>query len=115
MQSPGESSPGKEPMSSRTLRSALLILGSLSLFSGCLGIPGRSTPLTQDSRERYQESVEIACDRIENTYWDPQAIEQRWEQGRLRWGQAMQDASTVEEARSALHGLLASLQLSQFA
>lgn len=115
MQSPDESSPGKELMSSTTLRSVLLILGSLSLFSGCLGIPGRSTPLTQESRERYQESFQIACDRIENTYWDMQAIEQRWQEGRLRWGQAMQDASTVEEARRALHGLLASLQLSHFA
>ncbi len=115
MQSPEASSSEKELMSSTCFRSVLLILGSLSLFSGCLGTPQRSTPLTEESRERYEESFKIACDRIENTYWDMQAIKQRWEESRLHWGQAMETATTVEEARSALHGLFASLELSHFA
>ena len=92
-----------------------ILLGVLVGFSGCLGIPGRSTPLTQESKALYQKSFQVVCDRIGDTYWDPDSIEPRWSEGKIFYGQKMRDASSVEEARDAIHGLLATLEQSHFA
>ncbi|MAW77801.1 MAG: hypothetical protein CMJ95_10525 [Planctomycetes bacterium] len=97
------------------LRFIIFLLASGFGFSGCLGIPGRSIPLTKANKELYQQSFQVVCERIENTYWDSEALGTQWSQWKAFWGNEMNEARTVKEARGAIQKLLAELELSHFA
>lgn len=91
----------------------LLLTGAICL-SGCLGIPGRSTPLSQKKKELFQDSFRVICERIENSYWEPEALEPEWSQGKVRCSGELEKASTVGEARKAIQQFLGELGLSHF-
>ena len=99
--------------SSASRFSVLLALFVLS-GSGCLGIPGKAQPMSSDLKAVYQQSFKVVCDRIEETYWLPDALGEDWELEKVRWQQELHQASSVDQARGALRGLLAGLELSHF-
>jgi carboxyl-terminal processing protease len=88
----------------------LTVIGS----SGCLGIPGRSQPLNDHQRDLYRESFQMVCDRIDTTFWDPDALGEKWAQSKDKHRASLEAASTAKEARKAMHGLLSDLNLSHF-
>ena len=57
----------------------------------------------------------MVCDRIDTTFWDPDALGEKWAQSKDKHRASLEAASTVNEARKAMHGLLSDLNLSHFA
>jgi len=56
----------------------------------------------------------MVCDQIDTTFWDPDALGEEWAQAKEKHRASLEDASTAEEARNAMQGLLRGLNLSHF-
>ena len=56
----------------------------------------------------------MVCDRIDTTFWDPDALGEKWAQSKDKHRTSLEAASTANEARKAMHGLLSDLNLSHF-
>ena len=96
-------------------RSILIaVFALLILIPGCLGLPGRSQPMTQEQKALFLSSFDEMTRMIEETFWDPAYLEECWGDLKGECRQQVEDANSADEARSAMRRLLASLEMSHF-
>jgi carboxyl-terminal processing protease len=96
------------------LQKILFLFVSLSLLAGCLGLPGRSQPLSREQKVLFLESFDEMTRMIEETFWDPQYLQECWGELKDECREQVEDAKSAGEARSAMRRLLASLEMSHF-
>ena len=70
--------------------------------------------MTQEQKALFLSSFDEMTRMIEETFWDPAYLEECWGDLKGECRQQVEDASSADEARSAMRRLLASLEMSHF-
>ena len=98
----------------RPYRLLCLLSALLICVSGCMGLPGRTPPMTKEVRQKYIESFDIMTKKIEDSFWDPEILESRWDGLKEECSEKVVAAEGIDEARAAMRQLLSALKLSHF-
>jgi carboxyl-terminal processing protease len=94
---------------------AVACLAGVLLCAGCATTPKAPPSLTAEQRQRNVESFDYVWTTIRDKYWDPEFGGLDWSAVRDELRPAVEQATTMQEARNAMDDMVSRLGVSHFA